>query len=588
MSTATPSLQQQLEQALAQSDTRGALLQALGELAQQPAFRGLAARWAPALYERDAVFFENFLVRYLEPPRDEQIIAELLRRAEHDGHDTLFQGLYRKVAREERWDQELRAFAGSALPDEAVLRAVRRRLFRGIWFGLREETALALYRRSPNLFGPIIVQRVRRRWWGRGWSEQFGRLRAEMAARGDRELAWTVFRAVADEGMWAAEVRRLLASPLPPEQSVPELRRRHPVNLWQPNLELLAEVVRRFGAHALPYIEEDALRWARDQHGALLAAVRQTGAEAAYWRIFLRVADPARWNAELRTLLVAPLADDDLLRALQARLPAAQRSWWQFDDDVALLLYRRLPAVARDLFARFVHQPSPALWSAAEAAGDAELLDLLSVRALARAGQQIWSAFLMTEQHPWHRARRQEARAEIERLAAPVVARLERLAAASPATYVRHAAAILSYLEPFAVWNFDRWRRHNPILALLADGHHAAWLASPEAMRELLESPNIFVQILGLERLALGGPHAAARTVENLRLLRALLLGRAQIRTKRLVLRCLEQAAHHGPEAAAAVLPLLAEAVDVRGRRAVDLPAMVSLVRLQHAAGEVA
>lgn len=486
MSTATPSLQQQVDQALAQGGERGALLRALAELAQQPAFAELAALWAPALYARDAAFFENFLVRHLEAPRHETVIAELLRRAEADGHDSLFQGLYRKVAREERWDEELRALAVSVLADEAVLRAVRRRLFRGIWFGMREQTALAFYRRNPGLFGPIIAQRLRHRWWGEGASERFDQLRAEASARGDEELAWAVFRAVADKGMWASEVRRLIASPLPPEQSVAALRRRHPASMWDFDLNLLTQIVRRFGAPVLPYIEQDALRWGHDKHGTLLAAVRETGDEAAYWRLFLRVGDQRRWNADLRALLRAPLGDAALLAALEPRLPTAQRTWWQLEVDVALELYRRLPAVARTLFARFVgRQPDPALWAAAEAGADDELLDLLSSRALERANQLCWQAFPTPRELQWRRPN-QQARAELEQVCAPALARLGRLAA-SPARYARHGGAILSYLRPFELWDFPRMRRHNPLLALLADTHHDAWLASPEAMRELLE-----------------------------------------------------------------------------------------------------
>ena len=585
MLEATGALQQQLDQALARHGDRGALLRELSELAEQAAFRDLAATWAPELYARDATFFENFLVRHLDAPPHDAIIEELLRRAEADGCDSLFQGLYRKIAQEDRWDADLRALASSNMPDEAVLRAVRRRLFRGIWFGLEETTALALYRRNPALFGPLIAQHVRRRWFGWGRGKHFARLRGEALARGDEELALAVFRAVADEAMWATEVKRLLATDLPPEQLVAALRRRHPTSVWQFDARVLADVVQRCGAAAIPYLEQDVLRWIRGDTRRLLDAVRNTGDEPAYWRLFLRVADPARWNAELRSLLQAPLDDAALVAALQPRIPTARDSWWQLEDDVALALYRRHPAAARPLLERLVREPAPALWAAAEASGDEELLDLLSFRSLERCNRLAWRAFPTPSQQRWSKPDRKAA-AELERLSAPVLARFDRLAADSPERYVRHAAEILSYLEPFELWSFGRGRLHNPILAALADRHHEAWLASSAAMRELLESPNIFVQILGLERLATGGTDAARRTVENLRLLRALLFGRARVGTKKLVLACLEWAARQDPAAAAAVLPLLGEAVDVRGKRAVDLRAMVSLVRLRYAAVE--
>src|SRR5262245_6122624 len=111
----TTEFQQQFDTLLRDTADRGALLQALAELAQRRGFGDLAPIWAPALYARDAVFFESFLVRRLDHAAT---IGELLPRAEADGHDTLFQGLYAKIAGEERWNAELRALARSEQPDE--------------------------------------------------------------------------------------------------------------------------------------------------------------------------------------------------------------------------------------------------------------------------------------------------------------------------------------------------------------------------------------------------------------------------------------------------------------------------------------
>ncbi|HEU4328847.1 MAG TPA: hypothetical protein VFS21_37265 [Roseiflexaceae bacterium] len=580
MATAGGELRQQIERALAEHSERGALLRALSELAVAPGFRSLAAHWAPALYSRDAVFFENFLVRYLDAGVSDAVIDDLLRRAEADGRDSLFGGLYRKVATEQRWDQEIGTLAATDLPDDAVLRAVRRRLFKGIWFGLKEQTALTLYRRSPALFGPLIAQRVRRSWQHK---DTFANLRAEMQERGDGALALAVFRAVADERMWANEVRTLLVRQVPPDQILAALRERHPAHVWQFDGKLLARLVGRYGAATLPYLEHDALRWLRNGREELLDAVRAAGGEAAYWRLFLRIGGVAQWNSALRALLREPLDDAALLHALQLRTPTDRSRWWALDSDVALELYRRLPAAARPLIERFVSDPKPELWSAATSAGDEDLLDALCFRAMVNSEPLVWRVFLRKDRHGQPLSDPAAAR-QLQQVSAPALARLDRLGAESPERFVRHAAAILGYLAPFQIWSFGRSRSHNPVLAALVERHRDAWLAAPEPVRELLESTNIVVQILGLELLAQGGPDAARRTVECLPLLRALLLGRARKGTKRLVLTCLEQAARQDPAGAEAALPLLAEASEVRGRRAVDLHAMVTLVRLRHAA----
>jgi hypothetical protein len=146
---------------------------------------------------------------------------------------------------------------------------------------------------------------------------------------------------------------------------------------------------------------------------------------------------------------------------------------------------------------------------------------------------------------------------------------------------VRHAADILARFRAFEVWRFDVVREHNPAFAYLFNRHRGAWLASAGAMRELLESPNIFVQILGLEMLAAGDGVAARRTAENLTALRALLYGRARKRTKRLVLQVLLAAATADPAAAGPILSLLAEAMDYHGRRAIADDLMAGYVRLR-------
>ena len=153
-----PALQDQLQTLLRKPIDRGGLLREIGAMAQEPEFAGLAAVWAPALFERDPQFFESFLVRHLDGTRHPLVIRELLRRAEAAGHDSLFAALYAKVARPDEWNAEIRRLAAATASDDDLLRAVQRRLFRGIWFGFDEEVALLLYRRNPRLFGPIIAQ----------------------------------------------------------------------------------------------------------------------------------------------------------------------------------------------------------------------------------------------------------------------------------------------------------------------------------------------------------------------------------------------------------------------------------------------
>jgi hypothetical protein len=174
-----------------------------------------------------------------------------------------------------------------------------------------------------------------------------------------------------------------------------------------------------------------------------------------------------------------------------------------------------------------------------------------------------------------------KAQDKVRRTGRMLTDRFDRLVAESPALYVRHAAAMLSRINAYEVLSFKRNLSLNPACAYLYTQHRAAWLAEPDALREVLESPNIYVQILGLLMLGEGSADAADRARENLLILRALLLGGAHLGTKKLALRALELAARQGETYAGQILPVVEEVVHLSGRRAVDQQAMVAFVRMQ-------
>ncbi len=588
-------LRTQLQSLLQSEADRGKLLRELSNLAQNGDLLAHADLWAPALYERDAAFFESFLVRHLQANTTHQrdSIRSLLARAEADGHDSLFQGLYRKIAREEEWNNELLALAHSSASDAEVQQAVLRRDLSSLWFALTPETAFDLYKRSPALFGGFIRQHIQRRWWRGQHSEErrYVPLREEAQRNGDEELAWLLFRKFSSEQDWRGELQRLLKQQIPASQIVPELEKRHPEYIWQTNATILIDFIERYGMAVLPYIDRN-IHWLR-QHTSdrLLAAIKQMGDETLYWRLFFKVGTIQQWNAELRRLLAQPWNDQQLYIELQRRMPPAQRwSHWQLQGDVAAAFYRRNPALFRPLLEQLI-QPWAAygqpqmhlleLFQEAEQQGDEAFLNFLSYRILQKLQSLGWRAF-PHQQYAHHNPKEvAAARQEYDTMAGLLVARFERLCAQSPEIYVRHAANILSRFEPYGFWNFKKEAARNPALSYLLDQQREIWRRSPDAMRELLESPNIFVQILGLDMLSEGGEDAAQRVVENLPALRALLLSRAKINTKKRALQGLEQAARQGPRFAAQVLPVLEETMDFRGKRAIDQRIMVSFVRLR-------
>lgn len=574
-------LPDRLQALLRSAPDNGTLLRELHALAAEKGFRDLAPVWAPALYERDPHFFTSFLLRYLDGGRHAAVIRALLPRAEAAEQDSLFQGLYRKIVQPGEWNRELLALARSDSPDEQVRRAVHRRALPQLWITLEEKTALALYCRNPSLFRDFIRDHARQDWSLAGG--RFRKLRDETARQGDMELHWALFRQFASEAEWQREVQRLLHEDLPPDQVVAELQRRHVNGIWTFNPTHLIDILEKYGPAVLPYLQGLLPALARRDARRMLRVAERLGDEDLYWRIFFTVSDQRQWHQSLLALLARSLDDEELQRELQRRTPPdAHFGWWQLDPEVAKALYLRNRQRFRPFLERFILEPSLELVQLATQAGDEEFLDFLTFRALGYLTQLHYRAFPQEQNVVWGARPDPSARQLWEELSQVLVGRLERLHAEAPETYVRHAANALGRIAPYTLWSVGKQLEGNPVLAYLASRHRDAWRRSPRGMRELLESPNIHVQIIGLDMLADGGDDAAQRVVENLPMLQALLLGRARKGTKRKVLACLEQAARQGPAFAEKMLPALENALDLRGRRAIPERILVSYVRLRY------
>lgn len=577
MAEASGDLHARLTAVLGSDLDRGALLREMEALAQSRAFEKYANLWAPALYTRDAPFFETFLLHHLNDGHAETIRA-LLSRAEADGHEALFRGLYRKIADDNAWNNDLLALATSPLDDDDVARAVERRTMPSRLLNLKEDTALALYRRNPARFGAFVGDHVHR---GQGRNRStFAHLRDEVQRRGDDNLCWKLFRELATPDEWTTALRELLQRAVPAGAVVDELRRRHPEHTWDLDAGILADFLERYGAVVLPYIEQNA-DWIKRKGGSrLLSSAERLGDEALYWRIFFKAGTPAAWNEALANLAEYPMTDEELRLALRSCTPPPSQARWQTTPQVALALYRRNPGLAGPFLEGHLNHPDLALFEEAERVGDDDFLDFLTSRLLHHLSSLVYKAFPTKAQQQWMKPNA-NARAQLDQLGQAITARYDRLYAQSPDRYVLHAASALSRFESVEGWSFKRNVEHNPAFIYLFRQHRDAWLRSPAAVRDLLESPNIYVQTVGLTILSEGGPDAAPCVVENLIPLRALLLGDARRGTKQLALASLEYAAQASPEVAGQIVPVLEEALHFQGRRTIDERIMVSFVRLR-------
>jgi hypothetical protein len=578
MTRATDDLRARVRAALDADHDRGTLLREMEALARDPDFEDCADLWGPALYDREPYIFSTFLQRHLGD-ESEPVIRQLLERAEADGNAELFSALYRKVADEETWNAEMLALAQSREPNAAVERAVTLRDMREDEYTLSELAALALYAREPAVFGPFV----------RAHAHQDGgsyeRLREVALQRGDDDLAWAIFREVARPKDWKAAIHRLLDDMVPASEIATELRKRHPNAGLSADGKDLAALVTRYGAAVVPYLEEN-LDWL-DQNDArhLLPALERLGDDALYWSIFFKTRNHKQWNEALRELLAQRPADDALVGALRRRTPPANDPYayhgWALDADVAEALYARGPEITRPFLERCLRMPPLSLVRAAQTRGDEDFLDFLFARLMRQVAALTTNAYPSAAQERYYTPGPQELGA-LHELSDLMTERFDRLYARAPEEFVRHAAAMLGRVDESAFISFRREARYSPVVTYLMQRHHDAWCRAPEAVRDLLESPNLYVQIIGLAHLQGGGPEAAARVMENLPSLGALLLDRSRRGTKRLALACLAAAGRESASHAARITPLLEEALHFQSRRAIDERIMVALVRLRH------
>lgn len=570
-------LESRLNALLEQEQDRGALLRELSALSQDDGFRDLARVWAPALIQRNPAFFEGFLLRHLDVARHRALIGDLLpliEQADSDA-DSLFLALYRPVTEQAAWDKEVSSLAASDMTDEALLQALQRRDMQPLWFTLGQNTALALYHRDPDLFTDYLQAHIHGGW--RPGTKRFAKLRKEAADRQD-DVHWHLFREFATPREWSADLEKLLEEDVGGDRICDELIKRQPQQTYNLDASALAPFVEKYGALVVGYIEENLGWTGRRGQAKLLSALEKQGDERVYWRMFFVGGDTAAWTKALRELASKNISDAQMYVELQLRTPTRGR-WWRFGADVGLALYRRNREMFRPFIEAYLDKATEELWQEARRAGDEEFLDFLTFRRMRESEHLIWQAYPPESAQQWGRKPDAAARTELDRISDVLVERLERLHSRAPESYVQHAANILGRYRAFEIWSGLQGVRLHPTMRYLAERHHDAWLACPRAITDVLESTNIFVQIMALGFLAHGGPQAAERVLENLPILRALLLGNAHRATKKQVLRCLEQAAHEGAQYAEPIQALLEDASHYRGKRAIDEPIIASYVR---------
>jgi hypothetical protein len=213
-----------------------------------------------------------------------------------------------------------------------------------------------------------------------------------------------------------------------------------------------------------------------------------------------------------------------------------------------LLFYDRFPDLLRGPFK--VHLQShlwgrnfPELLHRFIAAGDEEMTDFLASRIATRSGR-------------WGNA--QKMLADAEKLA-DFYGKLK----ADETVFSRRAAAVLSQIPAFSIWNYNQLIRENRLARLLFERSASAYLADPRSIADLVEGSEIHVMALAYRALGLDDERARALAPQHLPLLLGTLLRPLQRGTRELAFGALVNATTT-PETARMVLD--------RARDALTLP----------------
>lgn len=565
-----------------------ALAQELEALAAGEGFGATADLWAPALYARDPRYFAPFLARHLTAAQSD-VITALLPRLEADGQTDLFSTLYRVATNEQNWNADLAHLVAALSDDAALAQAVRLRGDVPGNFALYEDLAVALYRRLPALFAQTFLAHVQPSYdWQNNRPRDYRELRQTAKAQSDEAVYWRLFRTFADTSEWKIEISRLAQQNVSSDAIVAELVKRRldqPMNM---DADLLVTFVDTYGPALVPFVEANLDWFGQLKPDAMLEAIERLGDVGLFRRVFFRFGRMKEWNEAIRKLVAATPDDAALATALQRWQPPTMqlqpRDWW-LDADLALKLYQRNANLFRPFLLSTLHNPPIALFDEAEDAGDETFLDALTFGFIDELATRVSTTFpfkptvafadFAEPQQGWIRDWSQA-----------INDRFDRLYNQASEAYTQHAANILCR-GLGAAWKLRDDIELHPV-AYLCQKYRAAWAQSSTAIRDLLETPDAHINELALTFLEAGGAATAARLVEALPSLAALLLGPAKSPLKRQILRLLEAAAATNPTYAAQLAPMLEELMHFHNATRLGERAMVSFVRARHYAQQPA
>jgi hypothetical protein len=514
--------------------------------AGEPFFAEGAAAYGYRLYGRDRILFRPLILAhftgYGPVPKDiEAWMAEVDRANDVELYRALY--AWKNRGKVNEWKKELVARFRAA-PTKTARASELQKL--DIWGVLDEATALELYRIDPEA-SPKFIERHLELWKRKFWRELFELARS----KNDLDFAYTLYRQQISGAEWKKDVLALAEKLRDPAELDKTLEQHHPRG-W--DLDLVNgfwELVRARGRDVVPYVlrhmtEVYARGWGeRRAYKAMVAHAEKEGWDDV-WAALLRSSSHGNEYDEAVADLVDGTGEDGerrrKLRLLsgvigEMNFPGLGVAWVRpLSEKTAIKLYGEFPDLLRGPFRAHVAGAQYAkLIDLCIASGDEILIDYFASRVATR-DLTYWKG------------------------ANPLLDRLTEYYLTADA---RRLVGVIGQIPAFVVWSYDRLVRTNRLARLLFERNLEEYLSDSTAVRDLLESPSIFAQILAYRVLGMRDPRAEVLARENADLLIAALLRSLHRKTRVLAFVAL---------ANAATTPELARRIVDRAREAWDLP----------------
>ncbi|MBI1247868.1 hypothetical protein GC197_08455 [bacterium] len=549
-------------------------------------FPGHTWFWGPILYARNKAVFRTLIMTYFSDTdwKWNQIKwashADRLEpwlEAAREGRDSpLVRRLLQWKYRSSSWGVDQKAWKNAMMAayrdaPSAAARAIVLDEFE-TRFELDEPMALELYGIDRNS-GPFLLQHLSFSFWsGSQRSKLWKQLAERFQAAGDEELYFQLYRKQMPLKEWQAEVLALAERISNADELNQELQRRHPEGWGLTLSDTGIKLLKSRGRDVLPYVaanlESFVEGWFSDRANQFVKLAE----EKEWWDLWSTVIrkgwSPDRFNQAIKKLLSDDrISEADLLERLRTLAGvSAEWNWGGFGfarihtlkDDLAERLYRRYPDLIHGPFKPNVTpvwwQGFPKLLAAAQAAEDDELVDLLASR----------YATQVRYENMYYAAKE---RNQIVDTADQLGAYYQELRDRDPDTFTRRAANVLTRMPGHSVFSYGQLLKTNQLARLLFVRSFPAYLAVPEAVRDLVEGSSIYVQMLGYRVLAQDDPRAEKLAVETIDILLGTLLRPLHRKTRIAAFGALRSAAKADAEVAQRVLDRAREALRLPDKR---------------------